>query len=224
MQLFDCQILTNFIVLTKKDIVLILFRGYFFIIYLPKITIKTNKMKKIIFAAVAVFAFGFTNAQGVKFGAKAALNVATLTGDVEDASSLVGFQIGAFAEFKVSEKFAVQPELMYSAQGASGDNGDLKLNYLNIPVMAKYYVAPAFSLEAGPQIGFLLSAKSEGEDAKDFVSSTDFGFNLGAGYDFTENLSAGLRYNLGLTNVFDFEGDDFSAKNGVFSVSLGYKF
>jgi opacity protein-like surface antigen len=182
-------------------------------------------MKKIILSAVAVLAFGFTNAQGVKFGAKVALNVATLTGDVEDASSLVGFQVGGFAEFKISEKFAVQPELMYSTQGASSDsNGDLKLNYINIPVMAKYYVAKSFSLEAGPQIGFLLSAKDNGEDAKDFVSSTDFSANFGAGYDFTENLSAGLRYNLGLTNVYDVDGFDGSVKNGVFSVSLGYKF
>ena len=90
--------------------------------------------------------------------------------------------------------------------------------------MAKYYVAKSFSLEAGPQIGFLTSAKIEDEDVKDFVSSTDFSFNFGAGYDFTENLSAGLRYNLGLTNVWDFDGSEDSIKNGVFSVSLGYKF
>jgi opacity protein-like surface antigen len=181
-------------------------------------------MKKIILSAVAVLAFGFTNAQGVKFGAKVALNVATFTGDVEDASSLVGFQVGGFAEFKVSEKFAVQPELMYSAQGASGEGSDSKLGYLNIPVMAKYYVAKSFSLEAGPQIGFLLSAKEDGEDFKDYLSSTDFGFNFGAGYDFTENLSAGLRYNLGLSNIIDSEDNDGSIKNSVFSVSLGYKF
>ncbi|PZX92907.1 PorT family protein [Flavobacterium aquariorum] len=181
-------------------------------------------MKKILLSAIAVLAFGFTNAQGVKFGVKAALNVATLTGDVEDASSLVGFQVGGFAEIKVSEKFAVQPELMFSTQGASFDGFDSKLNYLNIPVMAKFYVAKSFSLEAGPQIGFLLSAKEDGEDFKDFASSTDFGLNLGAGYDFTENLSAGLRYNIGLSNVSDFPGDSSSIKNGVFSVSLAYKF
>jgi opacity protein-like surface antigen len=195
-----------------------------FIIYLQKITINKNKMKKIILSAVAVLAFGFTNAQEVKFGAKVALNVATLTGDVEDASSLVGFQVGGFAEIKVSEKFAVQPELMYSTQGASSDGIDSNLSYLNIPVMAKYYVAKSFSLEAGPQIGFLLSAKEDGVDFKDFLSSTDFGFNFGAGYDFTEKLSAGLRYNLGLSNVIDAEDTDSTVKNGVFSVSLGYKF
>ncbi|OOG68887.1 porin family protein [Flavobacterium sp. A45] len=181
-------------------------------------------MKKIILSAVAVLAFGFTNAQGVKFGVKAALNVSTLTGDVDDASSLVGFQVGGFAEIKVSEKFAVQPELMFSTQGSESEGENFNLDYINIPVMAKYYVAKSFSVEAGPQIGFLVSAEYEGEDVKDFVSSTDFSFNFGAGYDFTENLSAGLRYNLGLTNVYDVDISDDSVKNGVFSVSLGYKF
>jgi len=183
-------------------------------------------MKKIILAAVAVFAFGFVNAQDVKFGAKVGLNVATLTGDVEDASSLIGFQVGGFAEIKVSDKFAVQPELLFSAQGSTDDfdNSDLNLNYLNIPVMAKYYVAESFSLEAGPQIGFLMSAKVEGEDVKDFIESVDFGLNFGAGYDFTEKLSAGLRYNLGLSNTFKDAGEDFKAKNSVFSIALGYKF
>jgi opacity protein-like surface antigen len=188
---------------------------------------KLLRMKKVILTAAAVFAFGFANAQDVKFGVKGGLNVATLTGDVDNASSKVGFHVGGFAEIKVSDKFAVQPELLFSTQGAKF--GDLKsnLSYVNIPVMAKFYVADAFSLEAGPQIGFLVSAKDkfegEEEDMKDVTKSVDFGLNFGAGYDLTENLSAGLRYNLGLSNIAK-HSDDFKSKNSVFSVSLGYKF
>jgi hypothetical protein len=196
-------------------------------------------MKKIILTAAAVFAFSFANAQDTKFGAKVALNIASLTGDVENASSYVGFQIGGFAEFKISEKFSIQPELMYSAQGGKESiseegveiEGISKLGYINIPIMAKYYVAKSFSLEAGPQIGFLTSAKGElkagGEsievDIKDSVESIDFGLNLGAGYDFTEKFSAGLRYNFGLSNLAKDSGDD-SVQNSVFSISIGYKF
>lgn len=209
-------------------------------------------MKKIILSAIAVFAFGFSNAQEVKFGAKVALNVASLTGDVEDASSLIGYQIGGFAEFKISDKFAFQPELMYSAQGVKtsyseaeggysySEDSTYKLGYINIPLMAKYYLVPKFNLEFGPQIGFLVSSKtefdftenlggefdsgSESKDNKDNTSSIDFGLNLGAGFDFTEKLSAGLRYNFGLSNVNDVEEYNQDIKNGVLSVSLGYKF
>lgn len=188
-------------------------------------------MKKIILTAAAVFAFGFANAQDVKFGAKVALNVSNISGDdTGDLKSLIGGQFGGFAEIGISDKFAIQPELMYSMQGAKYDGGKTNLSYLNVPVMAKYFVAEGFSLEAGPQIGFLLSAKDkeDGEDSvdmKDELESIDFGVNFGAGYDFTENLSAGLRYNLGLTNIVkNVPGEDFKITNNVFSVSLGYKF
>lgn len=190
-------------------------------------------MKKIILSAVAIMAFGFANAQDVKFGVKGGLNVANLSGDVNDNSALVGFHVGGFAEIKVSDKFAVQPELLFSTQGAKFDEGgsDVKFNlsYLNIPVMAKYFAAEKFSLEAGPQIGFLMSAKAKGDggsiDIKDEMKSIDFGVNFGAGYDFTENLSAGVRYNLGLANIAKTEaGDNTKVKNSVFSISLGYKF
>ena len=202
-------------------------------------------MKKITLSIVAVLAFGFANAQEVKFGAKAGLNVSTLTGDVNDASSRVGFHVGGFAEIKLSDKFSVQPELLYSAQGAKfetsgagfSEEDKFNLAYLNVPVMAKYYVAEKFSLEAGPQIGFLLSAKNDfsysdsGEsesgkvDIKDGFKSIDFGVNFGAGYDFTENLSVGVRYNLGLSNIAEkVEGSDAKVKNSVFSLSVGYKF
>ncbi|MFV8355442.1 porin family protein [Flavobacterium sp. XS1P32] len=190
-------------------------------------------MKKIILTVAAVFAFGFANAQETKFGVKGGLNLANFSGDIEDNSSKAGFHLGGFVEFKVSDKFAIQPELLFSTQGTKFDvdGDDLKFNisYLNIPVMAKYYVADAFSLEAGPQIGFLTSAKavvgSEDENIKDNFESIDFGFNFGAGYNFTENLSAGLRYNLGLSNIAKTEaGDNTKVSNNVLSVSLGYKF
>nr|WP_314839893.1 porin family protein [uncultured Flavobacterium sp.] len=190
-------------------------------------------MKKIILTVAAVFAFGFANAQETKFGVKGGLNLANLSGDVEDSSSKIGFNVGGFVEIKVSDKFAIQPELLFSTQGAKFEEGgeDLKINlsYVNIPVMAKYYVADAFSLEAGPQIGFLTSAKavagSESVDVKEGFESIDFGVNFGAGYDLTEKVSLGLRYNLGLSNIAKTEaGDDSKINNSVLSLSFGYKF
>lgn len=190
-------------------------------------------MKKIILSAIAVMAFGFANAQDVKFGVKAGVNFANLGGDTEDTKALVGFQVGGFAEIKLTEKFAIQPELLYSTQGAKNEDSfggetykyDSKFDYLNVPVMAKYFVTKGLSVEAGPQIGFLLSAKEDGEDAKDYVKSIDFGANFGVGYDFTENISAGIRYNLGLSNINDSDSsDDYKVNNNVFSLTVGYKF
>jgi long-subunit fatty acid transport protein len=203
-------------------------------------------MKKIFLTAAAVFAFSFANAQDVKFGAKAGLNISSITGDTDgfgDISSKVGFQVGGFAEIKVSDKFAIQPELLYSAQGAKAKiseegvsiKGTQKLAYLNIPVMAKYYVTEGFSLEAGPQLGFLLSAEQEatvsfeGEsvtdsaDNKEDFNSIDFGFNLGAGYDVTENINLGVRYSIGLSNILKDSGD-IKQNNSNIAIAVGYKF
>ncbi|WAC02882.1 hypothetical protein N7U66_04435 [Lacinutrix neustonica] len=67
-------------------------------------------MKKLLFTA-AIVALGFTtvNAQEVKFGAKAGVNLATIGGDAEDVDGLTSFHVGGVAEIMVSEKFSVQP-------------------------------------------------------------------------------------------------------------------
>jgi len=193
-------------------------------------------MKKIILAAIAVMAFGFANAQQTRFGIKGGLNMSTVVGgDVDNTKSLVGFHVGGFAEIHVVEKFFIQPELLFSTQGTKfdgdfGNDGDVKLNYLNIPVLGKYYIVDKkFSVEAGPQLGVLLSAKADDNDIKDFTRSVDFGFNLGAGYSFTDNLSINLRYTIGLSPLFDedidSEGEYYdSAKNSNLALSLAYKF
>lgn len=186
-------------------------------------------MKKIILSAVAVLAFGFTNAQNFKFGVKAGLNISTFTGDISDTSSKSGFAIGVFGEYKLTEKFALQPELLYSSLGAKNnmDNYDLATAYFNIPVLAKFYVSEKISLATGPQIGFLTSAKlkqgSISVDAKDTFNKSDFGFNFGAGYNFTKNISADVRYTLGLSNIAKDSGTD-KVHNSNIAIALGYKF
>lgn len=193
-------------------------------------------MRKIILSVIAVMVFGFTNAQQTRFGVKGGLNISTVVGgDVEDTKSLVGFHVGGFAEIHIVQRFFIQPELLFSTQGTKvdgpfGADGDIKLNYLNIPVLAKYYIVDKkFSVEAGPQLGVLLSAKAEDNDIKDFTRSVDFGFNIGAGYNFTDNLSVGLRYTIGLSPLSDEDidnEDDYydSAKNSNLALSLAYKF
>jgi hypothetical protein len=207
-------------------------------------------MKKIIVSVVALLVFSFTNAQKATFGIKGGLNVAnqSYSGDASPSpTSLIGVNIGAFVDFKIADKLYFQPEVLYSTQGSKfnltvpnpndgiyyATENTFKLSYINIPVMLKYYAAEKFSLEAGPQIGFLVDSKlqvnvlgqSVLQEADDVFETLDFGFNLGAGYDITKKFSAGVRYNIGLANIAKTEpGDNSKIKNNVFSISLGYKF
>lgn len=201
-------------------------------------------MKKLmLFAAVAVFGFAKVQAQGeIQFGAKAGVNFAKLTGDaVEDADGRTGFHIGGLVEIPISEKFSVQPELVYSQQGLQAKGtfdgidfeSKLKLDYINIPVMAKFYVSEGFAIEAGPQFGFNVSSKfEEKEDGESFEEDAEnvAGFDLSLGAGLSYKLNSGLffqgRYMFGLSNVNqdEEEGFDDNLTNSVLSLSIGFMF
>jgi hypothetical protein len=119
-------------------------------------------MKKLLLITMmTLFGFINVNAQDVEFGAKLGANFGSIYGNntenIDPILSIINF--GFYSEIPLNEKFSFQPELMYSIQGFSVDNNITRLNYLNIPLMGKYYVTKKLSLEAGPQVGFLLSAK-----------------------------------------------------------------
>lgn len=206
-------------------------------------------MKKIIlFTFLAVFCF-IANAQDepakgsdINFGLKGGLNFAMIAGDGSDNfDGKFGFHVGGVVEFQISETFSVQPELLYSSQGDKetfeGMDIKYKLDYLNLPIMAKYYLSEGFSIEAGPQIGFLLSAKAEGEgvslDIKDLIKDIDFGLGFGLGYKLENGLNFSGRFNIGISNMVDNSGNllgeqiefgDSTNHNNVFQLSVGYFF
>jgi hypothetical protein len=217
--------------------------------------LKMKTMKKLSIAFVMIFGFSqfmVVQAQDIKFGAKAGLNLANMSGDVEDNSIKLGLHIGGMAEIKISETFAVQPELLYSAQGAKFSDGTLALNYLVLPVMAKFSVTENLTLEAGPQFGYLLSAKAKNNDmeeedlpsisqknsssskaqaasansidVKENFKSFDVGVAVGASYLLNNGMNLSIRYIMGLSNTPEFDDSDFKYKNAVFQFSVGYYF
>lgn len=180
-------------------------------------------MKKIILTMAAVFAVSFANAQDkkggssdMKFGVKAGYLNSNFTGDADGGDARSSFYIGGLVDFAVSEKFHVQPELLYSMEG-SGETEE-NLDFIRIPVLAKYYVADSFSLHAGPQFGFVAG----GGLVKDLTKSMDYGLAIGAGYELESGLFFDARYNLGLANISDVDG--FDAGMSSINVGLGYRF
>ncbi|MGL2994746.1 porin family protein [Flavobacterium sp. TSSA_36] len=185
--------------------------------------------KMIIVAAFALLGSWNTQAQLLHFGAKAGINYANLTGseiivnkENYKSEAISSYHIGLLAEIKLTEKFGVQPELLYSTQGASYKNAikefTNELGYLSIPVMAKIYLNNTFSLELGPQASFLLSEKKnvDFEDSKTF----DFAIAGGLGVKITKSIFVQGRYGLGLTEV----STNAKAKNSVVQVSAGFMF
>jgi hypothetical protein len=169
--------------------------------------------------------------EGIKLGIKGGLNVSNLMGDVDDVAIRTSVHVGLLAEIIVTDKFSIQPELLYSGQGAtvtSTGGGRLKYDYINLPVLAKFPVASGLSIEAGPQLGFLVSAKYKTNDSNKTVEDTkklDFGLGAGLEYELKSGVIFQGRYNLGLTNVGgDLVSDNKRASNSVIQVSVGYLF
>ena len=85
-------------------------------------------MKKTIFLLASLFTI-ISNAQEIKYGAKLGLNISSFSGDVIGSKSLIGLQVGGFAEIKVNDKFAFQSELFYSTQGAKSEYSETDFDY-----------------------------------------------------------------------------------------------
>lgn len=205
-------------------------------------------MKNYKLTIITIVAFAcFASAQEVRLGVKAGLNLANLSTETEqigDYNTRTGLLFGIMAEMPISKKFAFQPELLFSAQGAKNEinieeykyKGTQKLNYLNIPLLFKYFISEGFTIQAGPQVGFLMLAKNDYEDnylgvgyaqqeenISDYMNIVDFGLNFGLGYQLQNGLYIDARYNLGLTNLRNNnDGLDTKQYNRVIQFSIGY--
>ena len=193
-------------------------------------------MKKI-FLSVVVLAMTVVaaNAQ-VRFGIKAGVNNSTLGGDAADfdgKKSNTGFNAGVYTNIPFSEHFSFQPELMYSANEGfeyrPNTNTELNYNlsYVNVPLMVQFKSDKGIYGEAGPYVGFLVSAKEKlnvggtktESDVKNSFKGTDLGAGLGIGYISKSGLGIGARYNMGLANIYDGNAE---YKNRFWQFNLTY--
>ncbi len=188
-------------------------------------------MKKIfLFASTLIISSGIF-AQTPKFGLKAGLNVATLSNNSgSEMGSRLGFNGGVLAHIHIAQHFALQPEVVYSSQGAkytiSDGEHSLGLNYVNIPVLLQYMFDNGFRLQTGPQLGFLAGVKDKrngtetGIFTSDDFKTVDISWAAGLGYLTYSGLGVDARYNFGLNNIND--AGNAVRKNNVFQIGLFY--
>lgn len=189
-------------------------------------------MKLLILTACSLLFIGHeVTAQHTNIGIKGGLNAFTIKSDNNNVDTKLGYHIGLIGHIHISNQFALQPELIYSVQGAkytvSGEEVNLHLNYVNLPLLFQYMFDNGFRLQAGPQLGFLASAKSEvnetNTDVKDSFEKMDVGLSVGASYvNPLSNFGVDARYNVGLTNINENAGVE--AFNRGFQVGFFYLF
>ena len=204
----------------------------------------------------------------VSFGVKAGFNASTVSnsnnqyGDNNEKIKL-GSHVGVFVNIPVAEKFSIQPELLFSQMGSKTEvkyvypsaldghmttqefNYKTNLNYLVLPVMVQYNILPQLYVEAGPEFGYLLGGKSEGDRKTEntYGSTTtvssesfsnkipmelykrfNFGIGIGAGYYFTPNFGVTARFTAGITDLFKNNDDSNKVRNNALQLGVAYQF
>lgn len=177
---------------------------------------------KLFLTIVLLFVLQNTNSQILKIGVKGGLNYANFTDTSIKTDAITSYHAGIITTIKLTKSFALQPELLYSTQGASYENAisefKNELGYLSIPLLAKLNLSESLSLEIGPQASFLLSKKDE-FDFNDY-NTFDFAVDGGLGLKLTESIFIQARYILGLSEI----SKNAQAKNSVFQLSAGILF
>ena len=165
---------------------------------------------------------------------KIGINGANIT-DADNSDSRIGLVLGGEFEYRVSPIFSLSAGALYSMQGCKGtaededgNTGDvsLKLDYINVPILANVYVVKGLAIKLGIQPGFNVRHKATASVSGVNVTtnlpgikSVDFSIPIGVSYEFNRFVIDG-RYNFGLTKLID----DSDSKNSVFQFTFGYKF
>jgi hypothetical protein len=180
---------------------------------------------------------------------------------VGNLKSRIGGHIGALIGFDITEKISLQTGLLFSTKGyrqveketIDEDNkykvvGILKLNYLEVPVLASYNYSVKENMKIyaglGPVLGIAVGGKNvekgtwtidgekesekesekisfgNNEDRDDF-KIVDLGWMIHAGIQY-EKYKFGVFYNQGLINLSPYIDNGLRIKNKAFGLSVAY--
>jgi len=184
--------------------------------------------KAILFLVASLISVaGIAQRENVQLGIKGGVNLSGYNGNINSNSSRTGFHIGGLVHIHtLNPRLAIQPEIVFSTQGASFNNGTDKIDYINIPFLLQYLGRGGLRLETGPQVGALVSAKFEDNDGVEYdiknqIKQSDLSWAFGLGFLSHTGLGIDARYNLGLSDITKGRGN---VKNSVWQFGLFYQF
>lgn len=170
---------------------------------------------------------------------KAGINISTITGSGSDKKSKVGLVAGAEFEYGVAQNFDITAGVLYSMEGAKIGDAKFNMDYINIPILANYYVVPGLAVKAGIQPAFNVRKKASyngntvniddvmnevldwtGAGVETGVKTFNLSIPVGLSYEY-QSFVLDARYNIGVTKLFK---NADQGRNSTFAITLGYKF
>jgi len=167
-------------------------------------------------------------------GAKVGANITKVNGKSFKDEFRYGYQLGGFAEVRLSNKFVLQPEVLFNQyatkldsnfknvyQNVFNSRNNIKLNYISIPILLNYKLIGSFlSLQAGPQVGILIDQnRTLLQNGADAFKKGDLSMLAGVQVK-VGAIRLNGRYAVGLNNISDLP-DDGKWKSQGFQLSVG---
>lgn len=175
----------------------------------------------------------------MKYGVKVGINMSSMSNDMAFDPGFgmsVGFRIGGFLNMRWGQRtenslpgtglWGFQPEIIYSNQAVKTDAGDVRMNYIAVPLLLKVYPTTALSIEVGPEFSYLISTSPstmavDGAEIKvGDCKGMNMGLAAGLAYDFEMGLTVGARYTYGFTDM----AKNLKWKNSNIQITVGWMF
>ncbi len=140
-----------------------------------------------------------------------------------DGETLMGLTGGLYWEYRLSQKFSLMSNILYSQRGEIGTDNQtgLKLSYINLPIMVKYGLTDNLGISAGINSDMLISVDA-GDLTKDDFKGTDWGIPIGIGYNLTNHLQIAIVYNIGLSTLL--KDSDTKYQSNWANLTIAYMF
>lgn len=195
-------------------------------------------------AVLAIFSMASVSAQefrlGFSWGIKSGANLSSLITESkilqenDNIASRWGYTGGCFVNYRFSQRFMLSFDVLFSGKGFKADlipgitDAQFRLNYLDLPILANFYIYKGLALKVGLQPSILLNANVKGkliqtQPVHSRIRSYDCAVPLGISYDFTDRLILDIRYTMGGYGVLKNLDINNLNNNSVLSVTIGYR-
>lgn len=202
-------------------------------------------MKRTLLITCFVSCYSFFAFSQISAGPKCGLNFSTVKGGTKDFANkmVTGFHLGAYINCEVTNFLSIEPEAIYSRKGFKSDlrtaDADTNLkhtfSYIDFPLLFCIRIADNAAVNFGPQIGYIINARSKGEISNTAMATTqnidentvygyhttEYSFAAGGAYKFNFGLRLSLGGTYGITKLYD---NGAFSHNITFLLSVGYVF
>jgi len=152
-------------------------------------------------------------------------------------AGITAFHVGLTLDVPIAYPVSFAPEVLYSQKGYRAETGDgnftQRSNFIDVPLLVKFRLAPTFNFVIGPQVSFPISTTNTYDNGFDVTAREHYSTTsdrtvvdgvIGIGFDINPNVELRARYTIDFQQTDDNSYYVPGYRNEVFQLGLGFKF